>query len=292
MQQSSDEIREEIAETRARIDQDIDALQSKLKQTTDPLERLQEMPLIPLVVGAIGVGVLAAALLVRRRPNEPPLPPRGTHRRKLARVLETAEEEGLLTEEARRVLISLLTAQGLKWLNEYMQTEGQKLREQALQATSDAANAANASLAQATAQANRGLEELEKRAADVSAAVTDVVGTGRGVVTDARVQADLVAGDARDAAASTAESLEAGQKSVQRQAERVGEELAATPARVEDAVRPLAEETGDLAKTVGEAREQVTGEALAQSEQVASSVTGAVDEVNPRTGRKWRWKRS
>jgi hypothetical protein len=292
MQQSSDEIREEIAETRARIDQDIDALQSKLKQTTDPLQRLQEMPLIPLVVGAIGVGVLAAALLVRRRPDEPPLPPRGTHRRKLARVLETAEEEGLLTEEARRVLISLLTAQGLKWLNEYMQAEGQKLREQALQATSDAAHAANESLAQATAQANRGLEHLERRAVDISDAVTGAVGTGHHMATNAGAQAGVVAGEARDAAASTASTLEAGRDSVQRQAEQVGEELAATPTRVEDAVRPLLEETSELAESVADAGEQVTGEARSQSEQVATSVTEAIDEVDPRTGRKWRWKRS
>ena len=55
MAPSSDEIQGEINETRARIDQDIDALQQKIRRSTD-LSSYADNHLLPLVGGALRQG--------------------------------------------------------------------------------------------------------------------------------------------------------------------------------------------------------------------------------------------
>jgi ElaB/YqjD/DUF883 family membrane-anchored ribosome-binding protein len=173
MARSSDEIREEIAQTRNRIDQDIDALQEKIKRTTDP-RSYTERHLLPLIGGALGLGLLIAAIFVRRREEEmPPLPPKKSRRRKVANVVQNAHDEGLIDEEARRVLISLLTAQGLKWLREYIEEESRKATADARQQGAEARLRAEASLHRAADRVSEEAQRAEARASELGHNVTD-----------------------------------------------------------------------------------------------------------------------
>ncbi len=79
MASSVDDIREERDEARARIDQDIHTLQKKIQRTANPQSYLEEN-FVPFIVGALGLGLLLATLFVRRRDNEPPMPPKGSRR--------------------------------------------------------------------------------------------------------------------------------------------------------------------------------------------------------------------
>lgn len=126
MTPSSDEIQGEINETRARIDQDIDALQHKIKRSTD-LSSYADNNLVPLVGGALLLGLLIAAIFIRNRDeDEPPLPPKKSQRRKVARMVRQAEDEGLIDENARKLLIGLLTTQGINWLRQQAEGEARK----------------------------------------------------------------------------------------------------------------------------------------------------------------------
>lgn len=110
---TSDELKEEIAQTRARIDQDIEALQSKLRQDVSPTTVVERYKM-PLVAGAVGAASALALLFWRSRDEE-------EEELYAAPTVVTAPPLHLEDEEARRLLITLLTAQGLRWLQSYLQ---------------------------------------------------------------------------------------------------------------------------------------------------------------------------
>lgn len=114
----------DIEETRRQIGADLNALEHRLTRPFS-LEELRtvvrENPL-PWLVGISVVLLIATIALLRRlrQPDLPPLPPKGTRRRAVAETATVAEKEGLLSPEARTIIISLLTAEGLRWLRRYL----------------------------------------------------------------------------------------------------------------------------------------------------------------------------
>lgn len=173
---SSEEIRREIEETRARIDQDIDALQGKLRRTTDISTYTggESLPLVAAIVAGIG---LIVALAIGRRRDEPPRPPASSRRGDVAALLDRAEDEGLLNDEARKILIGLLTTQGARWLQEYLAQQGSETlaagRERVERATADASEA----VADAAHGARERASEARERGAERVGTITEAVPT-------------------------------------------------------------------------------------------------------------------
>jgi hypothetical protein len=124
MAPSSDEIRADIEATRARIEQDIDALQGKIKRTTDVRGYLQRNP-IPFVAGTVGLSLLVIGLFIRQRHADEELTPAEQARLRLVTTVGGSEREAA-NEEAQRALTALLAAQGLRWLQSYLEEESRK----------------------------------------------------------------------------------------------------------------------------------------------------------------------
>lgn len=236
---SSEEIRREIEETRARIDQDIDALQGKFRRTTDISTYAggESLPLIAALVAGVG---LIVALVVGRRRDEPPRPPADSRRGEVAALLDRAEDEGLLNDEARKVLIGLLTTQGARWLQEYLAQQGSETlsagRDRVERAADEAGDAVAAAAERARERASDVRQGGAERAADLAAAVpTPSNGAGKAVES---AKESLV-----ERAASVAETLAQA-------ATEVSEKLESAKEKAADAT-PEAD-AGGLLATVGE----------------------------------------
>lgn len=253
MAPSSDEIREEISETRARLDHDIGTLQDKFKRTAEPIDQVRENPL-PFVVGALGLGLLLATLFVRRREAEPPLPPKGSRRRQVAHMVESAEDEGLLSEEARRILISLLTVQGLEWLKKYLEEESKGLAQGAQHAAASAKSRAGDALHEATervseaasearSKAGERLGEAEERASGKAHAVSDSMSEG------AQSLKESVAERLHTLAESVTESASAAKESATERLHAAQERLHGAG---EEAKETVEEQTSDGANGIKE----------------------------------------
>ncbi|MCZ7574115.1 MAG: DUF3618 domain-containing protein [Ardenticatenaceae bacterium] len=131
---SPEAIREDIEATRQQLQADLEALEQRLTSTfsIDMVRAtIRENP-VPWVIGGLGLGALALGYAIRRRGTTemPPLPPKGTRRHAIAETARVAEKEGLITPEVRAILISLLTAGGLRWLSRYLSDRVQHASEE------------------------------------------------------------------------------------------------------------------------------------------------------------------
>jgi hypothetical protein len=286
MAPKSDELREDIAETRARIDQDIDTLQTKFKRSTNPQVLAEENP-TPLLLVAIGVGLLLAFLFFRRGRNEPPRPARGSRKARLAELLDEAEEEEILSDEARRVLISLLTVQGLKWLREYMEKEVAKsaseVMDRAEQSVDTLAERIETMQEATAARAGEAAQTATTATRDFADQVAQkVAATTNALSEQARQQADAVvraAGEGREEASSLVEQAkERARGTAQLAGERSGE-LADSS---DDALTKLAVETEEARLKAQEALGMAEAHAEAAARGSASKAGSWIHRITGR----------
>lgn len=120
--QDAEAIRQEIEATKRRIQADLDALSNQFSEAVSLRPLRQQAEAHPWLLAAAGAGLLAAvgALFMRSREEAPPLPPRGSRRLALAKTVRTAEDEGLVGADTRKLVIALLTAEGMRWLQHYL----------------------------------------------------------------------------------------------------------------------------------------------------------------------------
>jgi hypothetical protein len=227
--------------------------------------------------------LLLIALFVRQRDeDEPPLPAKGTRRRKVANVIEQAEDEGLLSEEVRRVLISLLTSQGLKWLQDYLQEESSKAKAEAEEVAR-----------RATSSASERAHEVQERAAEgLHAAAGSVAGayhsTTEAVQDRAHAIQERVVEPIKTKAASVGDTVASVRESVNEKVHDVASGLATATSKADAALEQGADlaKKGKLAAQEAKLRAeyetdaaletaQAEGEvALAQSRERGSSLLG------------------
>lgn len=191
----SEEIQREIDETRARIDHDVQALQDKMKMNTNPAYLAEEEPTkLALLVG--GVLLLLILLFRPRRKNE------ASKRSKGQAKSERVENVSWMDDDMRDVMVSLLTAQGLRWLQEQAGEPASRSVESAAATVDEKGSKVRSNVTSAVEEVVSSLDQVRQRVGKASGEAASTVADKGGTVAQKGKRVASKAGTAASDAAS------------------------------------------------------------------------------------------
>jgi hypothetical protein len=250
-----EEIRQDIEATRRQIQSDLEVLQAQITSLEPVRDWFSANP-ERLAYLAGGLTLLLGGWWWRRARANDSLPER---RLALARAIRNAEQDGLLDEEARKVIMGLLMAEGLRWLQNYLANKAAET-EAELESTRAELRASSERVHSVVNQFNA---EISSKAAEVAA------------------QVSLAAERARLAAQQASEAAEQTRQHLDRLPAVTVVEPA--PANLGQRRARLVDEASEVAEQTHEAANSLGGQMLDRLTAVAEQARHAMQDMAQQT---------